>query len=970
MTANAPALIDELAAGLHATAAAVVPWFLDQMPAAYFQDTDHETRMSHMRAIIAARASGLPLQMTLRSADSHRWTFLNERDEPGLLARLVAQLPADQPLRAAKVHGTADGKLVLDTFEFGVRQRFDPSDVAQRAIRDVLVAHAKEEGMGVRAEVIDAQLGRSAASYVATVTPLRFFRHLAVLRDVGSSDDVVAWLEREEVGTGLHRIMVAAGNATPRRLFERIASHLGTLGIDVRRAYLDVFEADGGGVSLLSYVVHGPAGALEPGDPLWRRLSSELRRIKWVDDLAIELAAKHVELGLLRAEVIHAIALLAHQVLTWENPYAFARDRILQLAERYLPASRSVADLFLDRFDPTGALDDASFAAKATEAAEAIERDVDPPDARRLLATMLDIVEGTFRTNAHLQGRYALALRIDPALLERPAHDETPFGVFFVCGRNFDGFHVRFRDIARGGVRVVRPVGPEQHAIESERHYDEVYGLAYAQQLKNKDIPEGGAKAVVLVSPDASVDRSVKAFTDGLLDLITADEAVRAKLVDRFGATELLYLGPDENISAEMIEWVVARAAERGYAMPNAFMSSKPGAGINHKVYGVTSEGVTVFLEAALGFVGIDPRKQAFTVKLTGGPDGDVAGNEIKILAREFGANAKVVGIADGSGCAEDPNGLPMAELLRLVDRSAPVAALDRKTLGASGSVTAVDEPGGVKARNTMHNRVVADAFVPAGGRPETIHSGNWQAYLQADGTPSSKVIVEGANLFITLQARQCLGEAGAVIVKDSSANKCGVICSSFEIVASMLLDEQTFMATKERFVAEVLEKLRGLARREAQLLFAERRRNPDVLVPELSVRLSRVMNRASDAIEASFGALADSDAELARDLVRSHLPTSLVELVGDRLFDDLPAGYLSRTVACSLAGVIVYREGLDFLERLSRDAIGELAPRYLRAERQTSRLLTEIEASDLPSKSQIADLLARAGTRAGLGSA
>ena len=66
--------------------------------------------------------------------------------------------------------------------------------------------------------------------------------------------------------------------------------------------------------------------------------------------------------------------------------------------------------------------------------------------------------------------------------------------------------------------------------------------------------------------------------------------------------------------------------------MPDAFMSSKPGAGINHKQYGVTSEGVTVFLEHALRAVGIDPRRQPFTVKMTGGPDGDVAGNEILIL--------------------------------------------------------------------------------------------------------------------------------------------------------------------------------------------------------------------------------------------------------------------------------------------------------------------------------------------------
>jgi glutamate dehydrogenase len=36
---------------------------------------------------------------------------------------------------------------------------------------------------------------------------------------------------------------------------------------------------------------------------------------------------------------------------------------------------------------------------------------------------------------------------------------------------------------------------------------------------------------------------------------------------------------------------------------------------------------------------------------------GDVAGNMIKILFRDYGANARIVGIGDGSGCAEDPEG-------------------------------------------------------------------------------------------------------------------------------------------------------------------------------------------------------------------------------------------------------------------------------------------------------------------------
>ena len=50
----------------------------------------------------------------------------------------------------------------------------------------------------------------------------------------------------------------------------------------------------------------------------------------------------------------------------------------------------------------------------------------------------------------------------------------------------------------------------------------------------------------------------------------------------------------------------------------------------------MTSEGVNVYLDVALRHVlGIDPTKDSFTVKITGGPDGDVAGtNELWSLCR------------------------------------------------------------------------------------------------------------------------------------------------------------------------------------------------------------------------------------------------------------------------------------------------------------------------------------------------
>ncbi|MEM6731487.1 MAG: NAD-glutamate dehydrogenase domain-containing protein, partial [Myxococcota bacterium] len=432
---------------------------------------------------------------------------------------------------------------------------------------------------------------------------------------------------------------------------------------------------------------------------------------------------------------------------------------------------------------------------------------------------------------------------------------------------------------------------------------------------------------------------------------------------DRWGRPEVIYLGPDENVSPELIDWLVARARERNYPMPDAFISSKPAAGVNHKEYGVTSEGVTVFLEAALDYIGVDPRSQPFTLKLTGGPDGDVAGNEIKILMREYGDNARIVLVSDGSGFASDPEGLNGPELLRLVDASSPISNFDRAYLSPRGELVTVEEPNGIRRRNNAHNTIEADAFIPAGGRPETIHRYNWKSFL-SDGKPSARVIVEGANLFITPDARTELSAHGVLVVKDSSANKTGVICSSYEIIASMLLTREEFVGIKERFVQEVLERLRTLARSEAELLFREKTRNPSVDLPTLSVRLSHRVIAIADALETALEHLAEEDRALVFGLVYEHIPATLLEVARDRVLERVPLSYCHSMISSSLASRIVYQEGLEYLRDVPPERVAEVALNYLKTERELSTLIESVERSGIPSSERIIDLLRAGGPR------
>ncbi|UIZ21305.1 hypothetical protein KXD40_001076 [Peronospora effusa] len=995
-----------------------VPWFLENMPPSYFRSIHEEDRLQHLNAITALVGAEQP-EVMLRSPDEKIFShFRSGANFPGRLANVLEQLPQTvdgAPLARVKIFTALDDSLGLDIFRYGQQEPFLNKTDGEKQARAKIQQFCADIQAGKYAgdasyplagphfepEVVDAYLNNSNTMYVQFSHPRRLAKQLELFQRVRGTESVAVdvehkWETRSEenkfVSSGAQQTMltIAASNVIPKSFMQKAATYLGVCNLNVVRAHLDVTkdpESNNGDghVAMVRILVQPSKKALKDNFEFeWFKISGNLKFLKWVDDRSVHLTLQHPDLGISRAELIYAYGNMLHGVLAKKDPFAYSLARIMETLEheQHLPFASRISDFFLRKFDPQQEkLTDVEQDAIVDEMKADIRRNVEQEEAIALLNNMADAVRGTLRTNKFVRERYALSLRMDPKVMGYgTVGKDTPFGVFFIYGRRFKGFHVRFRDIARGGLRMVYPSSTDAHALESARQYNEAYNLAFAQQLKNKDIPEGGSKAVVLCDPivgpvgdiaprDFIIRKSVKAFSDALLDLNTTDEAVKEKIVDYYGKDELIYLGPDENIIPEDIVWMTNRAGYRGYPVPRAFISSKPDAGFNHKVYGVTSEGVAVFADVALRSQNIDPTKQPFTVKITGGTDGDVAGNVIKILHREYGNNVRIVGICDGTGVVEDLQGIDMDELLRLVNESLPLSSFDEsKVACATGVKHDINTAEGARARNSMHNRVKSDLFIPAGGRPNTINENNWQEYLDADGKPSAGLIVEGANLFVTPEARQLLFDnAGVVIVKDSSANKCGVVCSSYEIVASMLLDTDEFLAVKDELVMEVVDKLRALARVEAQLLFREYKKDPSSALPPASERISRAITRVHDAVLAHFDDVCDEDQQMLFTLIEEHLPPKLRELALHRVHENVPLAYTRSIVASSLASKIVYREGLQFTEALPQGNLGNLALQYLKQEKKVQRLIADVRSSQLSNKEDIADLIARGGVRAGM---
>lgn len=607
---------------------------------------------------------------------------------------------------------------------------------------------------------------------------------------------------------------------------------------------------------------------------------------------------------------------------------------------------------------------------------------------RTILLQMVHLIHWCLKTTMYRKNNTAIGFRFNPRYLDeipfarKEKFPELPFAIFFIRGLHFFGFHVRFTDLARGGLRTIYVEQQEKWISERNNVFAECYQLAYTQHKKNKDIPEGGAKGVLFLDIAVQLEQEAailhhelevggateeemqtklqsytkeqsqelllaaqRAYVESLLTLVNCDEngTLRAKdMVDLYGKPEYLYLGPDERMSDSMIDWIARYSQKVRYKPGSAFITSKPLYGINHKQYGVTSLGVHVYVETLLQFLGINPHKEAFSVKLSGGPDGDVAGNEICLLAKHYPHTAKIKAIIDISGTIYDPEGLHLPTLVELFRRVEPIRyypveklhaggfLLDRMTkreFSATMQQTLCWRKGETSCtqewvsstemnallRHTVHG-TVTDLFIPSGGRPRTLHEGNYKDFLDPTGAPTSKGIVEGANLYITPETRRRLEKLGVLIFKDSSANKGGVICSSLEVMCSLTLSDEEFLAQKETLVREILQRIQECASQEAHLLLESHRLTGRYLT-ELSDILSQKIHHFSDALLDYMTPMpfpSDPQDPWVLCLKAYCLPT-LRHLYFDRITHVLPQQHKKAIVARHIASQLVYRRGLDW---------------------------------------------------------
>ena len=503
---------------------------------------------------------------------------------------------------------------------------------------------------------------------------------------------------------------------------------------------------------------------------------------------------------------------------------AFGQDYIQRVASANTPVVRLLVRLFETTFDPSWQGDRETARAEILRDIELALGEVQSLDHDRILRWLLSVIEATLRTNVFARRgvpRQAYAFKLNPrAVLDMPL--PAPKFEIWVTSPRVEGVHLRFGDVARGGLRW---------SDRPEDFRTEVLGLVKAQEVKNAVIVPVGAKGGFVPSalPDPSVDREAwlaegkagyREFVSSLLDL--TDNLVGGEVVPpdhvlrRDGDDTYLVVAADKG-TATFSDLANSISAEYGFWLGDAFASGGS-IGYDHKAMGITARGAWESVKRHFRELGVDTQVDPFTCVGIGDMSGDVFGNGMLLSDR-----IRLVAAFDHRDIFIDPNPDPaatFAERRRLFDlpRSS-WADFDRGLISAGG---------GVYSRASKSIELEPEAKAALGIDPSTgpltpdalirhvltapvdlLWNGGIGTYVKSQAQTNAdvgdkgndairvngvdlrcRVVGEGGNLGFTQLGRVEAARAGIRLNTDAIDNSAGVDTSDHEVNIKILLAE------------------------------------------------------------------------------------------------------------------------------------------------------------------------------------
>ena len=530
----------------------------------------------------------------------------------------------------------------------------------------------------------------------------------------------------------------------------------------------------------------------------------------------------------------------------------FSQDYMESTFVAYPEIAALLVDLFEARFAPSLALTDDERAARANALADEVAKrldDVNSLDQDRILRSYLTLIQATLRTSFFQRGddgrpKSYVAFKLDPqAVPELPA--PRPRFEIFVYSPRFEGVHLRFGAVARGGLRW------------SDRREDfrtEILGLVKAQMVKNAVIVPVGAKGgFVLKQKPGDRDEAVvcyRLFIAALLDVtdnIAGGEIQHPHDVVRHDGDDPYLVVAADKGTATFSDIANEISVAHGFWLGDAFASGGS-AGYDHKKMGITARGAWESVRRHFRDLGTDIQTTDFTVVGVGDMSGDVFGNGMLLSP-----HIRLVAAFDHRHIFLDPTpdaASSYAERRRLFDlprsswadydtslvsagggvyprtlKSVPISPEVRAALGLGEAVTALSPPELQKAIlqapvDLLWNGGIG-TYVKASSETHADVGDKSNDAIRVNGRQvRAKVVGEGGNLGLTQLGRVEYALGGGRVYTDFIDNSAGVDCSDHEVNIKILLggavaDGELTLPARDALLAEMTDEVAALVLRD-----------------------------------------------------------------------------------------------------------------------------------------------------------
>lgn len=314
-------------------------------------------------------------------------------------------------------------------------------------------------------------------------------------------------------------------------------------------------------------------------------------------------------------------------------------------------------------------------------------------------------------------------------------------------------------------VQHLTTMGPTKGGIRFAPDVDlgEVSALAMLMTWKCSivGVPFGGAKGGVRVNPmnlsRAELQRVTRRFTMEIINVIGPDTDIPA---------------PDLGTNEQVMAWLMDTYSQHvGHSVPAVVTGKPPALGGSIARREATGRGLIFLVPQAANVVDLNPAEATVAIHGFGN-----VGLYAAVAADQAGL--KVAAVSDISGAIYNPDGLDVPAAAKWVEENKVLEGYPDADHIDGDAIFGLD----------------VDILIPAAIQG-VIHKGN-----AAD--VKARVVIEGANNPMTLEADDMLRERGILIVPDILANAGGVTVSYFEWVQ----DVQKYFWTENEIVARLRE--------------------------------------------------------------------------------------------------------------------------------------------------------------------